>query len=70
MTRFWRLASGLSVFLLALFLSMTLVFGLFLGEPPLPGIANHVLLPFMVCVLIFFSFAGSYLLVRDALKSK
>jgi DNA-binding transcriptional MerR regulator len=36
----------------------------------LAGIANHVLLPIVACVVIFFSFAGSYLLLSDALKPK
>jgi hypothetical protein len=55
---------------LALFLSASLVLGLFLGERTLPGITNHVLVPIAAFVVIFFSFAGSYLLFRDALKPK
>ena len=70
MTRFWRLASGLAVLLMALFFSASLVLNLFFGEHPLPGIVNRVLLPIVASVVIFLSFAGSYLLLNDAKKSK
>ncbi len=70
MTRFWRLASGVAIFLMALFFSASLVLNLFLGERPLPGLLYRVFLPFVACVIIFLSFAGSYLLLSDARKSK
>ena len=70
MTRLWRLATGLAVFVLALFFSTSLVLGLFLGERTLPGIANHVLLPIVAFVVIFLSFAGAYLLLNDGRKAK
>ena len=70
MTRFWRLASGLAVFVMALFASVSLVLNLSLGERPLPGIVYRELLPIVACVVIFFSFAGSYLLLKDAINSK
>jgi hypothetical protein len=70
MTRLWRLASGIAVFVLALFVSVSFVLRLFLGEPTLPGIVNHVFLPIVTLIVIFFSFTGAYLLLRDGLKSK
>ncbi len=70
MTRIWRLASGLAIFLMALFFSASLVLNLFLGERSLPGFLNRVLLPVVACVVIFLSFAGSYLLLSDARKPK
>ncbi len=70
MTRFWRLVSGVAVLVLALFASVSLVLNLSLGERPMAGIAYRVLLPSLACVVIFFSFAGSYLLLRDGRNSK
>jgi hypothetical protein len=63
MTRVWRLASGLAVLLMALFFSASLVLNL-------PGVVYRVLLPIVACVVLFFSFADSYLLLNDARKSK
>jgi hypothetical protein len=70
MNRAWRLASGLAVFLMAAFASVSFVLYLALGAPPLPGIAYRLLLPVVTVVVIFLSFAGSYLLLKDARKSK
>ena len=70
MIRWWRLATGLAVFLMALFASASFVLNLFLGERPLPGFVYRVLLPIIACIVIFLSFAGSYLLLRDARNSK
>ncbi|MEY2413310.1 MAG: hypothetical protein QOD84_1916 [Acidobacteriaceae bacterium] len=70
MTRFWRPVSGLAVFVLALFASVSLVVNLTLGERSLEGLAYRVLLPSLACVVIFFSFTGAYLLLRDARNSK
>ena len=70
MTRFWRLVSGLAVLVLALFASVSMVLNLTLGERPLLSLAYRVLLLSLACVVIFFSFAGSYLLLRDARNSK
>jgi len=55
---------------MALFFSLSLVLSLTLGERPLPGFIYHVLLPFAAWVVIFLSFAGSYLLISDARNSK
>jgi multisubunit Na+/H+ antiporter MnhB subunit len=70
MNRFWHLASGLAVFLMAASASVSLVLNLALGERPLLGIVYRVLLPAVTCIVIFLSFAGSYLLLKDARKSK
>jgi hypothetical protein len=70
MIRWWRLATGVAVFLIALFFSASLVLNLFLGERPLPGFVYRVLLPIIAYIVIFLSFAGSYLLLRDARNSK
>jgi hypothetical protein len=70
MNRFWRLASGLSVLLLAFFASSSLVLNLTFGERPLPGFLYRVLLPIIVSIVLFLSFAGSYLLLNDARHSK
>jgi hypothetical protein len=70
MNRFWRVASGLAVFLVTLFFGTSLVLNLFLGERPLPGFVNRVVLPIAACIFIFFSLVGSYLLLHEARKSK
>ena len=70
MTRFWRLVSGLAIFLMALFDSASLVLNLSLGERSLPGFVYRVLLPTLACIVILLSFAGSYLLLSDTSKSK
>jgi len=70
MTRFWRLACGLAVFLMALFFSASLLLNLTLGERPLPGFIYRVLLPIGAGVVIFLSFTGSYLLLSDSRKPK
>ena len=70
MTRLWRAASGVAVFLMALFFSASPVLNLCLGEPPLPGFVNRVLLPTAASVVLFLAFAGSYILLSDARKSK
>jgi hypothetical protein len=63
MTRVWRLASGLAFLLMALFFSASLVLNL-------PGVVYRVLLPIVAWVVLFLSFADSYLLLNDARKSK
>jgi hypothetical protein len=70
MTHLWRLASGLAVFLMALFFSASLILNLTLGDRPLPGFIYHVLVPVVACVVLFLSFAGSYLLLSDARNSR
>jgi hypothetical protein len=69
MGRLWRLASGIAVLLTALFFSTSLVLNVALRERPLPGFANNVLLPVLACVVLFFTFVGSYLLLTDVRKS-
>jgi hypothetical protein len=68
MNRLWRLVSGLAVCLMAAFATASLVLNLSLGERPLPGFTYRVLLPIVACLIIFLSFAGSYLLLRDTRK--
>jgi len=70
MSRFWRLASGLAVLLMALFFTASLVINLFIGERPLPGFAYRVLLPIAACIVLFLSFVGSYFVLNDARNSK
>jgi hypothetical protein len=76
MNRFWRVASGLSVFLMAAFAIVSLVLNLTFGEPPLVGgsailgIFYRVVAPMAACIIIFFSFAGSYLLLKGPTASK
>jgi hypothetical protein len=69
MIRFWRLASGLAVFLSTLFLSAALVVDLaarkFVADTP-----YFLLIDMLAIVVVIFSFAGSYFLINDARNSK
>ena len=56
--------------MMAAFASVSLVLNVALGERPLPGLAYRVFLPVVTCIVIFLSFAGSYLLLKDARNSK
>ena len=69
MTRFWRLASGLAVFLRTLFLSVALVVDLS-ARKYASGTAYFWLIETLAFVVILFSFAGSYFLSNDARNSK
>jgi hypothetical protein len=69
MIRFWRLASGLAIILQSLFAGVSLVLNISLGEP-MPSFAYRVVLPIVACIVILFSFVGSYLLLKDARNSK
>jgi hypothetical protein len=70
MKRALRFTSGLAVFLMAALFSASAILNLTLGERALPGFANRVLLPVLAVIVLFFSFVGAYLLVRDAITSK
>ena len=69
MIRFCRFASGLAVFLTALFLGAALVVDLtarkFARDTP-----YFVLIDMLALVVVVFSFAGSYFLINDARNLK
>jgi hypothetical protein len=64
------MASGVAIFISALIFGASLVFSLFLGESMSPGVVSHIIIPLVGVAVLFLSFAGSYLLIGDALRSK